>query len=106
MKTISRIRFNPGTRGIEVEGSEQFVKTYSGKLQAMLSWSRAAEQAADERKATRQVRSGPRSDPKEPAGNHNGRADEEDRPDRQTGGAILYRTEKQGKVRRDVYKPA
>ena len=51
MKTISRIRFNPETRGIEVEGSEQFVKTYSGKLQAMLSWSRAAEQAADERKA-------------------------------------------------------
>jgi hypothetical protein len=33
----SRIRFNLGTKEIEVEGSESFVKTYFGKLQAMIS---------------------------------------------------------------------
>lgn len=43
MKTVSRIKFNPVTKEIEVEGSEQFVKTYFGKLQAMLSGGRAAE---------------------------------------------------------------
>ncbi len=37
MKENSRIRFNPVTKEIEVEGSELFVKTYFGKLQAMLS---------------------------------------------------------------------
>jgi hypothetical protein len=37
MKENSRIRFNPGTKEIEVEGSESFVKTYFGKLQAMIS---------------------------------------------------------------------
>jgi hypothetical protein len=37
MKSISRIKFNPTTKEIEVEGSEQFVKQYFGKLQAMLS---------------------------------------------------------------------
>ena len=37
MKNNSRIRFNPVTKEIEVEGSELFVKTYFGKLQAMIS---------------------------------------------------------------------
>jgi hypothetical protein len=37
MANNSRIRFNPVTKEIEVEGTEQFVKTYFGKLQAMLS---------------------------------------------------------------------
>ena len=37
MKEKSRIRFNPVTKEIEVEGTEQFVKTYFGKLQAMIS---------------------------------------------------------------------
>jgi hypothetical protein len=37
MKENSRIRFNPVTKEIEVEGSEEFVKTYFGKLQAMIS---------------------------------------------------------------------
>jgi hypothetical protein len=37
MKEKSRIRFNPLTKEIEVEGTEQFVKTYFGKLQAMIS---------------------------------------------------------------------
>ena len=37
MANNSRIRFNPVTKEIEVEGTEQFVKTYFGKLQEMLS---------------------------------------------------------------------
>ncbi|MBU2227351.1 MAG: hypothetical protein KJ936_06740 [Proteobacteria bacterium] len=37
MKKNSRIRFNPVTKEIEVEGSELFVKTYFNKLQAMIS---------------------------------------------------------------------
>jgi hypothetical protein len=37
MKENFRIRFNPVTKEIEVEGSEAFVKTYFGKLQAMIS---------------------------------------------------------------------
>jgi hypothetical protein len=36
MKSNSRIRFNPVTKEIEVEGSELFVKTYFDKLQAMI----------------------------------------------------------------------
>ena len=44
MAINSRIRFNPVTKEIEVEGTEQFVKTYFGKLQAMLSG--AAEKKA------------------------------------------------------------
>ena len=37
MKENSRIRFNPVTKEIEVEGTEEFVKTYFGKLRAMIS---------------------------------------------------------------------
>ena len=37
MKNNSRIRFNPVTKEIEVEGSELFVKTYFTKLQAMIA---------------------------------------------------------------------
>ena len=37
MKENSRVRFNPGTKEIEVEGSESFVKTYFKKLQTMVS---------------------------------------------------------------------
>jgi len=33
----SRIKFNPVTKEIEIEGSEKFVKTYFDKIQAMLS---------------------------------------------------------------------
>lgn len=36
MAENSRIRFNPVTKEIEVEGSETFVKTYFDKLQALL----------------------------------------------------------------------
>ena len=37
MAERSRIRFNPVTKEIEVEGSEKFIKTYFGKLQKMIS---------------------------------------------------------------------
>ena len=37
MKENSRIRFNPVTKDIEVEGSESFVKIYFDKLQAMIA---------------------------------------------------------------------
>jgi len=33
----SRIKFNPVTKEIEIEGSEQFVKTYFDKIQSLLS---------------------------------------------------------------------
>ena len=36
MKKNSRIRFNPVTKEIEIEGSEKFVKAYFNKLQAMI----------------------------------------------------------------------
>ena len=36
MKENSRIRFNPVTKEIEVEGTEKFVKTYFKKLQEMV----------------------------------------------------------------------
>ncbi|MDQ5987866.1 MAG: hypothetical protein CSYNP_03612 [Syntrophus sp. SKADARSKE-3] len=37
MTTQSRIKFNPLTKDIEIEGSEAFVKTYFGKIQALLT---------------------------------------------------------------------
>ncbi len=36
MKNISRIYLNPVTKEIEIEGSEEFIKTYFDKLQKML----------------------------------------------------------------------
>jgi hypothetical protein len=37
MKTEARIRFNPVTKEIEIEGSEEFVKAYFNKIQKMIS---------------------------------------------------------------------
>ena len=42
----SRIKFNPVTKEIEIEGSEKFVKTYFDKIQAMLSGKQEAVAAA------------------------------------------------------------
>jgi uncharacterized membrane protein len=36
MEERSRIRFNPETREIEIEGSEEFVRIHFGKLQKLL----------------------------------------------------------------------
>ena len=49
MANNSRIRFNPVTKEIEVEGTEQFVKTYFAKLQAMLSGASEEESRHQER---------------------------------------------------------
>ncbi|MEI7639303.1 MAG: hypothetical protein WCJ37_18465 [Syntrophus sp. (in: bacteria)] len=38
----SRIKFNPVTKEIEIEGSESFVGTYFDKIQAMLSGTQEA----------------------------------------------------------------
>ncbi|MFZ4439366.1 MAG: hypothetical protein ACOYOS_13125 [Syntrophales bacterium] len=38
----SRIKFNPVTKEIEIEGSEKFVKVYFDKMQSMLSGTRKA----------------------------------------------------------------
>jgi hypothetical protein len=48
MANNSRIKFNPVTKEIEVEGTEKFVKTYFAKLQAMLSGATAKEMKATE----------------------------------------------------------
>ena len=37
MEKQSRIKFNPVTKEVEVEGSEKFVRTYFDKLQEMMS---------------------------------------------------------------------
>lgn len=37
MEEKSRIKFNPVTKEIEIEGSESFVKVYFGKIQKLLS---------------------------------------------------------------------
>jgi hypothetical protein len=39
MKENSRIRFNPVTKEVEVEGSESFVKTYFNKLMGLMAGS-------------------------------------------------------------------
>ena len=39
MAKQSRIKFNPVTKEVEVEGSEKFVRTYFNKLQEMISGS-------------------------------------------------------------------
>lgn len=45
MEEKSRIRFNPVTKEIEIEGSEAFVKTYFQKLQELLSLSQRKKTA-------------------------------------------------------------
>ena len=54
MSEQSRIRFNPMSKEIEIEGSEAFVKTYFDKLQMMMSG--VAKQT---RKAPKAVKRGP-----------------------------------------------
>ena len=49
MKENFRVRFNPVTKEVEVEGSESFVKTYFDKLQAMMAGSPGKASAVEER---------------------------------------------------------
>ena len=51
MKEKSRIRFNPGTKDIEIEGSEGFVKAYFNKLRNMIS--EAPSETVEESKAVK-----------------------------------------------------
>lgn len=48
----SRIRFNPATREIEIEGSEKFVRVYFGKVQKLFS----ASAGKDEEQKSRIMR--------------------------------------------------
>jgi len=65
MSEQSRIRFNPMTKEIEIEGSEVFVKTYFDKLQALMSG--VAKKTMEKPKA---VKRGPEKRGKmEPKGN-------------------------------------
>ena len=65
MKENSRIRFNPGTKEIEVEGSESFVKTYFKKLQEMISGT--AEKKVAIKKEPKPVKAAPaKADKKKP----------------------------------------
>jgi len=56
MKEKSRIRFNPVTKEIEVEGSEAFVKTYFQKLQGLLSQSPRKKNEKPSQKSARSMR--------------------------------------------------
>lgn len=56
MEEKSRIRFNPITKEIEVEGSEAFVKTYFQKLQGLLSQSPGKKNEKSPQKSVRPVR--------------------------------------------------
>lgn len=65
MKNNSRIRFNPVTKEIEIEGAEEFVKTYFGKLQVMISG--AAEEKAAIKNERKPVKAAPvKADKKKP----------------------------------------
>jgi len=52
MDERSRIKFNPVTREIEIEGSEDFVKDYFNKIQKMLSVAGEPVQAGQRAKRT------------------------------------------------------
>lgn len=56
MEEKSRIRFNPATKEIEIEGSEAFVKTYFQKLQGLLSQSPGKKTDMPLQENTRPVR--------------------------------------------------
>ena len=59
MKKNSRIRFNPVTKEIEVEGSELFVKTYFDKLQTMISGPSQKTAAIEIEKGPKAVKAAP-----------------------------------------------
>jgi hypothetical protein len=66
MAEKSRIRFNPVTKEIEVEGTEKFVKTYFKKLQEMVFG--FAEKTVATKKAPKAVKAAPakKTEKKEP----------------------------------------
>lgn len=112
MEERSRIKFNPATKEIEVEGSESFVKTYFSKIQKLLA-------AEEESKPVRVSRpsSVKRGDIYETVmGIITDSAEGINTPDlmEKTGltsqqiRSVIYRAEKQGKIRkakRGLYAP-
>jgi uncharacterized membrane protein len=56
MEEKSRIRFNPVTKEIEIEGSEAFVKTYFQKLQGLLLQTPENKNEKPPQKSARPVR--------------------------------------------------
>jgi hypothetical protein len=56
MEEKSRIRFNPVTKEIEIEGSEAFVKTYFQKLQGLLPQSPEKKNEKPPQKYVRHMR--------------------------------------------------
>jgi len=109
----SRIKFNPVTKEIEIEGNEQFVKKYFSIIQTMMTESRALKGAAPEKAAGLQRRGSKTvkvlgliqstkdgittTDLKKKTG----------LADRQIW-AIIYKAEREGKIRkagRGVYAP-
>jgi hypothetical protein len=57
MKANSRIRFNPVTKEIEIEGSESFVKIYFRKIQEMVSGT--AEKTVTAKKEPKAIKAAP-----------------------------------------------
>jgi hypothetical protein len=49
----SRIKFNPVTQEIEIEGSEQFIKTYFDKIQTMLSGAKEGKLVKESRRGSK-----------------------------------------------------
>jgi hypothetical protein len=56
MKENSRIRFNPVTKEIEVEGSEKFVRTYFQKLQELLAQGPVGKEKRQPKQKVRSVK--------------------------------------------------
>jgi hypothetical protein len=112
MEERSRIKFNPATKEIEVEGSETFVKTYFSKIQKLL----AAEEESKPVRAAR-ASSVKRGDIYEKVmGIINDSTEGINTPDlmERTGltsqqiRSVIYRAEKQGKIqkaKRGLYAP-
>lgn len=77
MENKSRIRFNPVTKEVEIEGSEEFVKVYFTKLQEMLSGPVVEGLEREKAGPTKQIEKGQRT-VKVPVPKKAGRASEKE----------------------------
>ena len=66
MNERSRIKFNPVTREIEIEGSEDFVKNYFNKIQKLLSTIEESVPTGPPAKRAGSVRRSRKADVKQP----------------------------------------
>ena len=83
MAKQSRIKFNPVTKEVEVEGSEKFVRTYFDKLQGMISGSEGKMPAVKGR--PRKAKAVPAKRAKKAAGTVKGKHYHEGQEDNQDG---------------------